>query len=446
MNVAVIGQGYVGLTAAACLAASGHIVTGVEADEQRLSGLQRGQVHFFEPGLTELVQQGISDFRLSFVRTLADAPFTLDAILVAVGTPQLPSGAADLSQVIYVLDEISAMAIPPRLVLMKSTIPPGTSVRLLAECDSEEKLRGIYAYNPEFLSQGSTISGWRQPTRVVVGVYDRDLIPVVEQLYSDLEAPWVVTTTTNAEMIKYASNAFLATKISFINEIANLCEDVGADVEEVADGMKLDPRIGASFLKAGIGYGGSCFPKDTLALAHLSSSSGKRMPLLEAVIRVNTEQRMQVVRRLVGEMDGVASPVVAVLGLSFKPGTDDLREAPSLTIVPQLLMRGYKVRLWDPALDRGAIGARFDGATACSTIEEAVGGAHGALVLTEWPQIVEADWPHLGSFMEAPRVLLDGRNCLDAPCLTAAGFHYRGIGRGSIASGPVAAIAGTGAL
>lgn len=431
MNVAVIGQGYVGLTAAACLAGSGHVVTGVESDERRLSSLQCGRLHFFEPGLAELVQRGIADCRLNFVRTLAEAPDNLDAILVAVGTPQLPSGAADLSQVVHVIDEIRAMSIPPRLVLMKSTIPPGTSVRLLAESDTDEKLRRTYAYNPEFLSQGQTINGWQQPTRVVVGVCHREVVPIVKQLYEGIEAPWIVTTPTNAEMIKYASNAFLATKISFINEIANLCEDVGADVEEVASGMKLDPRIGPSFLKAGVGYGGSCFPKDTRALTHLSSVRGKRMPLLEAVIRVNNEQRMQVIHRLVEELDSVAAPVVAVLGLSFKPGTDDLREAPSLTIVPQLLMRGYTVRLWDPAVDWGTVGARFDGATACASMEEAVDGAHGALVLTEWREIVEANWRDLAAVMEPPRAVVDGRNCLNPTSLLASGFTYRGVGRAS---------------
>ena len=260
-------------------------------------------------------------------------------------------------------------------------------------------------------------------------MYHRGLVPIIEQLYEGIEAPWIVTTPTNAEMIKYASNAFLATKISFINEIANLCEDVGADVEEVASGMKLDPRIGPSFLKAGVGYGGSCFPKDTRALTHLSSVRGRRMPLLEAVIRVNNEQRLQVVHRLIEELDGVAAPVVAVLGLSFKPGTDDLREAPSLTIVPQLLMRGYKVRLWDPAVSRETVDARFDGATACASMEEAVGGAHGALILTEWPQIVEANWRDLAAVMEPPRAVVDGRNCFNPPAMRALGFQYRGIGR-----------------
>ncbi|MBX7111865.1 MAG: nucleotide sugar dehydrogenase [Dehalococcoidia bacterium] len=428
MKVAVVGQGYVGLTATACLAGSGHTVVGVEADLDRLVSLEGGVVPFFEPGLPELVQAGLTSGRIRFAPTLAAAG-PVEAIVVAVGTPQLPGGNADLRQIARVLNEVRLLPQLPRLVLVKSTMPPGTSDRLLAETEAGAAFSSIYAYNPEFLSQGQTIRGWTDPTRIVVGLYERRVLPIVRELYRGIEAPWVVSTPTNAEMIKYASNAFLATRISFINEIANLCDEVGADVDEVARGMQLDTRIGAGFLAAGVGYGGSCFPKDTRALTYLASSRGRRMRLLESVIQVNNGQHELVRDRLLQMVEGVKHPVVAILGLSFKPGTDDLREAPSLSVVPDLVGRGCVVRLWDPAVRDAGKRPEFAGASVSSSLLSAVRGAHAALVLTEWPEVVEADWGHLASLMRRPRAVMDGRNCLDAARVVAAGLKYRGVGR-----------------
>ncbi|MGE0229523.1 MAG: UDP-glucose/GDP-mannose dehydrogenase family protein [Dehalococcoidia bacterium] len=434
MNVAVVGQGYVGLTAAACLAAAGHRVVGVESDPARLASLEQGRIPFVEPGLPHLVLQGAETGRLRFASALSEAT-PVDAVVVAVGTPQLPTGNADLRQVARALNEVRELPALPGLVLIKSTMPPGTSARLLAETEPSAAFSRIYAYNPEFLSQGQTIRGWDRPSRIVVGLYEPGLLTAVRELYKGIDAPWVVTTPTNAEMIKYASNAYLATRISFINEIANLCEEVGADVEEVAHGMQLDPRVGAGFLAAGVGYGGSCFPKDTRALTYLASARGRRMHLLESVIRVNAAQHDLVRERLMHMIEGVREPLVAVLGLSFKPGTDDLREAPSLSVVPHLIGSGCAVRLWDPAVSGADRRPEFAGASVSSSLYAAVRGAHAVLVLTEWPDIIDANWERVATLMRRPRAVMDGRNCLNPARMVAARFAYRGVGRLAVAGG-----------
>jgi UDPglucose 6-dehydrogenase len=321
------------------------------------------------------------------------------------------------------MDEILASD-HPRMVVVKSTVPPGTSASLMARTPG---LAERYAYSPEFLSQGSAIEGWMRPSRIVAGIENGSLRELLEELYRGIEGPWVVTTPTNAEMIKYASNAFLATKISFINEIANLCDEVGATIDDVAAGLGLDPRIGSSFLAAGIGYGGSCFPKDVQALTHLSSLKGRAMPLLQSVVTVNNAQRLRVVRAV--QDHAAPGSTVAVLGLAFKPGTDDVREAPSLTVVPELVAQGFRVRIWDPIVAAERIESLFPGADVASGPEEATEDAGVVVVLTEWPQIVDADWERLAKGMAPPSLVIDARNCLDAGALARMGLRYWGIGR-----------------
>jgi UDPglucose 6-dehydrogenase len=428
MRIAIVGQGYVGVTASACLADAGHEVIGVEADPARLGLLRDGHAPLYEPGLEELLRDVIAARRLVFCSSLREIDAALDAVIVAVGTPPLPSGGADLREVGAVLRDVATLNPAPGLVMMKSTIPPGTSERLLAEASPAMCLRDRYVVSPEFLALGSSLKDWRQPSRVVVGMHNRALVPTLEDLYAGIEAPWVLSTPTTAETIKYASNAFLATKVSFINEIANLCDLVGATIDEVAQGMSLDPRIGSAYLRAGVGYGGSCFPKDTQALAHISSFEGHSLALVGAAIAVNNAQRLRVVRTV---RDLITEPraVVAVLGLSFKPGTDDLRDAPSLTVVAELVARGYRVRIWDPVVDRRAAEQGFPGANVTHHLEDAVAGCSAVVVLTEWPQVVDAPWPELVEHMHPPRLVVDGRNCLDPDAILLNGGCYRGIGR-----------------
>ncbi len=424
MRIAVVGQGRVGLVAVACLAEAGHHVMGVESDARRLESLREGTTPFYEPGLQELLH-GMRRSDLTFHSSLTELPVSPQGVIIAVGTPQLPSGGADLRQLASAILDISAMSPLPDLVLVKSTIPPGTSERLLAEANG---LRERYVYSPEFLSEGSALAGWRNPARIVLGLRNKALLPLAHEVHRQIESRWIVTSPTNAEMIKYASNAFLATKVSFVNEIANLCAEVGATIDDVVDGIGADPRIGEAFLRAGVGYGGSCFPKDTQALVHLSGMTGRSMPLLEAVITVNRSQRRQVVRLIQEHLGVNRKAPVAVLGLTYKPQTDDLREAPSLVIVPELVALGLPVRIWDPAAPDEQVKGQFPGADRASTIEEAVNGTAAVLILTDWAQVVEADWEALGGRMIEPRVIVDGRHCLVPERL--GGIRYVGIGRG----------------
>lgn len=429
MRIAVVGQGYVGLTASVCLVDAGHCVIGVEKDERKLVLLRSGRSPIFEPGLEDLLHVGLHSGRLEFSASLRSVDGPVDAVVIAVGSPQLPSGGADLREVTAAVQEVASLAHVPDLIMVKSTVPPGTSERLLAEANGDGWLTERYAYSPEFLSQGSALAGWQHPSRVVVGVKDRRVVQLVQDLYRGIEAPWLVTTPTNAEMIKYASNAFLATKIAFVNEIANLCEDVGATIDDVVAGMGLDPRIGTAYFRAGIGYGGSCFPKDTRALSHLSSVRGKSMPLLEAVISTNNAQRLRVVAMLKEHLGEVPGRKVAILGLSFKPHTDDTREAPSLTVVPEIQALGHKVTVWDPVVPQVVAAALFPGVEHTRSLAYALREASAAVILTEWPHVIEADWFALAPAMEHPRVIIDGRNCLDPAIVKAAGLAYRGIGR-----------------
>ncbi len=427
MRVAVVGQGYVGLTGAVALALQGHSVTGVEQDPGRLRTLDAGEAPVFEPGLPQQLAAALATGRLRFTDGLAESHRreAFDTVLITVGTPPGPGGSADLSQVTAVLEQAGNLLPPPRVVL-KSTVPPGTSSRLAGTCPW---LRERYAYNPEFLNQGSALEDWAAPARVVVGIWSHDSERALRELYAGVTGPWVVTTPTSAEMIKYASNAFLAMKISFSNEIARMCCGPDTDVDQVMQGVGYDPRIGHAFLQPGLGYGDSCLPKDTAALAHWASSVGIPAPLLRATIAVNDAQAglaLQILRTELGT--ALRDATITVLGVRYEPWSDDLRAAPSRTVVPAILGEAARVRVWDPATDAVAVAKLFPAADAVPDLSDALSGAHAVVLLTEWPQAIEADWPRMAARLAGPRLLIDGKNCLPPERMAGLPVRYRSIG------------------
>jgi len=428
-RVGVIGAGYVGLVTGVCLASLGFDVTLRDIDAAKVAALNDGQVPIYEPGLEELMAEHRE--RLTYTLSLERLLERSDVVFIAVDTPPTYSGDADLSRVMSVVDELQRVGADSRHVLvMKSTVPVGTGERVRAELDARGLGHVGYCSNPEFLKEGAAIADFLHPDRVVIGDFDRAHGDRVESLYRGLGAPIVRTTVPSAEMVKYASNAFLATKISFINEIANVCEEVGADVDVVAHGMGLDRRIGPAFLRAGIGFGGSCFPKDVAALKQLAGNSGYHFQLLTSVIEVNELQKRRVIGKLKKHLGDLQGRRVALLGLAFKPETDDMREASSLVLAARLLAEGAEVRAWDPVVN-GA--DRLHGVEMCASAEDAVAGADAAVLVTEWRPIVELDWAGLRPTMRSP-VLIDGRNALDPEAMARAGYAFEGIGR--IPDGP----------
>lgn len=429
MNVAVLGLGYVGLVAATALAGAGHHVLGIDLDKNKTQALQNGRLPLYEPGIDELLRQGISKGTLRFSNVTDVVELNCELVMVAVSTPSLPNGAADLSQVKSALKWIIEKTKKPVVVVMKSTVPPGTGRKLIDMYFSSNPLKHQYVSNPEFLKEGQALKDWYHPDRIVIGSECNEAVKKVKELYVNTGAPVVVTDTTTAEMIKYAANAFLATRISFINEIAGLCDLTGANIDDVTKGIALDPRIGTNFLKAGIGYGGSCFPKDVRALDFLSTANGYNFELLKAVINVNNRQRFWPVSRLKQRLGDLAGKVVAILGLAFKPGTDDVRESPALYIIHLLMEEGALVRAHDPIAMANA--ARFlpPEVTFTETAMEALHGAGAAVLTTEWPELVNLAWPEVAHCMQPPRIVIDGRNCLPAKALLSCGLVYIGIGR-----------------
>ncbi len=425
-NVTVIGTGYVGLVTGVCLAHSGHSVTCVDVDKAKIEGLRKGVSPIFEPGIEDLIREGADSGRLTFA-TPADgwAPLIGDIVFVAVGTPQSDAGAADLSQVRAVVDALCDEADKDFVMVMKSTVPPGTGEALLRRHLSCAQADIAYVSNPEFLREGHAIDDWFAPDRIVLGSADPKALDAVTALYDDIESEVVRTDTASAETIKYASNAFLSTKISFVNEIANVCDCVGADIDQVAHGIGMDKRIGPDFLKAGIGYGGSCFPKDTHALDFISMLHGYEFRLLKSVIEVNSRQRLLPVLRLSRMLGGLEDRVIVILGLTFKPDTDDTREAPALEIVPLFLEEGAKVRMVDPMAPEVLI----PGAERVEDVYDALAGADAVVLTTEWPQFTGLDWERVASLMSGSAVVFDGRNALDQKAVRAAGLRYVGVGR-----------------
>jgi UDPglucose 6-dehydrogenase len=420
-EVTVFGAGYVGLVTGACLAATGHSVQVLDVDRSKLVTLGAGEVPFHEPGLAELVASGIGAGNLTFGHP-DQVESCGEFVFVAVGTPPTTGGAADLRYVRSVVDLLVRCAKPGTVVVMKSTVPPGTGARLsetLAAAGIE------YTSNPEFLREGSAVDDWFHADRIVLGGPDA-AVERVASLYEGIDAPVVRCGIASAELIKYASNAFLATKISFANEIARLCDRLDADVDLVMHGVGLDPRIGPAFLKAGIGYGGSCFPKDTKALDYLSSVNGYDFHLLKAVIDVNKGQRLLPIMTLRSMLGDLRGKVIAVAGLTFKPNTDDTREAPAVEIIETLVADGAVVRGYDPV---GCIADVAGSFKQSATLDEALRDAHAVVVATEWAEIAGADWRELTGLMCEPRLVFDGRNCVDGEAVRAGGGVYVGVGR-----------------
>ncbi len=421
-RIGVFGAGYVGLVTGACFAEFGHSVVIRDIIPERVAVLEAGEVPIYEPELGELLHRNSE--RLRFTLEVAEAVEGMDFLYVCVGTPPTYSGDADLSAVWTVIDELAGLQGRP-IVVMKSTVPVGTAEKVRAALEARGLGHVGYVSNPEFTAEGTAVRDFMYPDRIVIGASVEEDGDAVEALHSGIEAPFVRCDVASAEMVKLASNAFLSTRISFINEIANVCELVGADVEQVALGMGLDPRLGPHFLRAGIGFGGSCFPKDVSALKQLAGNSGYHFQLLSAVIEVNELQKRRVVGKLQKHLGPLRGKSIALLGLAFKPNTDDLREAPSLVLAARLLAEGVDVRVWDPVADARKV---LQGVTFSASVLEAVGGADAAVIVTEWPELRLLASEEVRKAMRNP-LIVDGRNLLDPDAVRASGFAYDCIGR-----------------
>ena len=427
MKVSVIGLGHVGSVVAAGLATAGHDVVGIDSDSKKVNAYCHGVVPIYEPDLSDLINKALSQEKLRFFHTSEVSEPLGDVIFITTGTPTSETGAADLGQVRSALDWIKEKQPGGGVIVMKSTVPPGTGVRLLETLLNNSGFE--YISNPEFLREGQAVYDWFHADRIVIGGNHEGAIQALEELYQGTEAPYVVTDITSAEMVKYAANAFLATKISFINEIAAVCERLNASIDDVSRGISLDPRIGPSFLRAGVGYGGSCFPKDVRALDHLALTNGHTLDLLRSVITVNNRQRLlplQALRERFGRLYGVT---VGVLGLAFKPNTDDLRGAPSLDLIRILVEEGAVVRGYDPKAVAAVKRELPDAVHVVEDLLSCTRGAQALVIKTEWPEIVAADWAAVASHTKPPRFLFDGRNALDEAQMQALGFNYCGVGR-----------------
>ena len=422
-HVAVFGAGYVGLVTGACFAELGHRVTVRDVVAEKVEQLRRGEVPIYEPGLEELIARNAE--RLSFTTDVDEAIDDAEFVYVAVGTPPTYSGDADLSAVWTVIDELPE--VDHRIVVcMKSTVPVGTGEKVRHRLDARGLAQVGYVSNPEFTAEGTAVRDFMEPDRIVVGAFDEADGDAVAQLHEGIDAPVVRADVASAEMIKLAANAALMVRISFINEIANVCEATGADVVKVAEGIGWDRRIGKSFLRAGIGFGGSCFPKDSLALKQLAASSGYHFQVLNAVIEVNELQKRRVIGKLKQLLGSLRGRRVALLGLAFKPHTDDTREAPAFVLAGRLLAEGADVVAWDPVANADGL----HGLVQVASVADAVAGADAAVLVTEWPELADLDWARLGATMRRA-VLVDGRNMLDPASMREAGFTYDAIGRAS---------------
>jgi len=433
MHISIIGTGYVGLVTGACFAEFGVQVTCMDKDARRIALLEKGESPIYEPGLTELVRKGLSEGRLTFTADLGKAVETGQVIFIAVGTPSRDDGSADLSFVEDVGRGIATHLNSYKVIVTKSTVPVGTGERLrhLITHQAPQAARFDIVSNPEFLREGSAVEDFMRPNRIVIGADNAQAETIMRDLYRPLyliETPFVFTDVATAEMIKYASNTFLATKVSFINEVANLCERIGANVQVVAKAMGLDHRIGSKFLHAGPGYGGSCFPKDIAALIQTGRQAGCVMEIAEAAARANVRQRARMVEKIQTALGGsVKGATLAVLGLSFKPNTNDLRDAPALDIIRTLQAAGAHVRAYDPA---GMDEARtlLPTVTLCANAYEAADGADAVILMTEWNQFRNLDLERIQRSLVRP-IFVDLRNVYEPTRMTALGFRYVSVGR-----------------
>ncbi len=432
MDIAVIGTGYVGLVTGAGLADFGNDVICVDVDVRKIEALRNGQIPIYEPGLDKLVSKNVNEGRLRFTTELAEAIRAARAIFIAVGTPPKPDGSADLRYVEEVANSIAQHMNGPKLVITKSTVPIGTGrlINQIIESHGNGHKASIVS-NPEFLREGSAIEDFMKPDRVVVGVTDNEAAELMKEIYAplhSLEIPFVVTNVESSELIKYAANGFLAVKITFINEIASVCEKVGANVQDVAIGMGLDTRIGPKFLQAGPGFGGSCFPKDTSAMADIARRNGYEFQIMEAVLRVNDAVKLRMIDKIVHALGGeVEGKTVAMLGLAFKPETDDMRDSPTIPIIKGLQERGAKIRAYDPQATKNAQ-SMFTDITYCGDAYETAVDADVLVLATEWNEFRALNFERIKKALRQPSVV-DLRNIYDPQRMKALGFSYISVGR-----------------
>jgi UDPglucose 6-dehydrogenase len=433
VNISVIGTGYVGLVTGGCFAEFGLSVTCADKEAPKIKMLQKGEIPIYEPGLEELVRKNMREGRLQFTTDIAEAVRRALVIFIAVGTPSRKDGTADLSFVDSVAKEIAHNMDGYKVIVTKSTVPVGTGerIRRIIEKEQSAKVNFDVVSNPEFLREGSAINDFMRPDRVVLGAESDQAAAIMRDLYRPLyliETPFVITNVETSEMIKYASNAFLATKISFINEIADLCELTGADVHLVARGMGLDGRIGSKFLHPGPGYGGSCFPKDTRAITHIAKEHGYDLEIVGAVIRVNDRRRKRMVEKIVAHMGGsVEGSLLGFLGLAFKPNTDDMRESPSLEIIPGLQKLGAKIKAFDPAAMEEA-SRMLKHVDMCADPYETARDSDALVIVTEWPQFRNLDFDRIKVLLKAPNII-DLRNIYEPARMRELGINYSCVGR-----------------
>ena len=428
MKITVAGTGYVGLVTGVCLAARGHDVTCTDVVEEKIAQLNAGTSPIYEDGLDALLRENRE--RLTFTTDAAAAYRDAEVIIIGVGTPEKKDGSANLSYLFAVVDEIAASAERDCVVIVKSTVPIGTNDRVEARLRERvaRRVKVDVVSNPEFLAQGTAVRDTLAPSRIVIGAENADAAEKIRAMYAGFDAPVLVMNRRSAEMVKYASNDFLALKISYINEIANVCEVVGADIDAVSVGMGYDPRIGNRFLRAGIGYGGSCFPKDTKALYWLANFLDCEIKTVKAAIEVNENQKLKLLKKSRRFFDSLAGRRVAVLGLTFKPGTDDLRDGPALTNVPLLLEEGARVAAWDAVGEKNFRRLYPTEVEYCARPEDALSGAELCFIFTEWPQVKALPPETFLRRMLRP-IVLDGRNCYDVRAMRSAGVEYVSIGR-----------------
>ncbi|SDW09308.1 UDP-glucose/GDP-mannose dehydrogenase family protein [Paenibacillus sp. CF384] len=428
MKILIIGTGYVGATTAMVLAESGWEVTGLDVDAFKIERLRQGRLHFHEPSLEDLISKHVHSGRLLFTTDKETAIAEHDVIFICVGTPSQPDGNADLRYVQQAAEDIGYWMNDYKLVVTKSTVPVGTQEQIIAWIKAAQRKAYPFdvASNPEFLREGKAVEDALQPDRIVIGTDSASATEQLQKLYEVFQCPWIVTKPRTAELIKYASNAFLATKISYMNELARLCDELKINVKEVADGMGLDPRIGPSFLQAGLGYGGSCFPKDVSELVMTSRKHEVNLHILDQVMEVNRNQFTYLLDKARSRLGSFADKNIAVLGLAFKPNTDDIREAPALRMIQELLLEQAKVKLFDPVAKLPGHAA-YEAVTVCALVEEALQDAEAIILCTEWTEFEQLDWENLKVLLGQAN-FFDGRNMMDARRMRGIGYYYQGIG------------------
>ena len=428
MQTAVIGTGYVGLVTGACLAKIGHQVICVDIDKKKIENLKQGIIPIFEPGLNKIIKQALKKNKINFTTSLKTVLPKVDAIFIAVGTPSRKDGKADLQYVHAVANEIGKNIKNYKVIINKSTVPVGTAKQVYQIIIKYYKGDFDVVSNPEFLKEGFAIDDFMKPDRIIIGANSSKAKKIMREIYKPIKAKKVFTTIESAEMIKYASNAFLATKISFINEIANLCEKVNADVNEVSYGMGLDRRIGKHFLNAGIGYGGSCFPKDVNALNQIAGTSGYDFKLLKSVIEVNNKQKYLIIDKLEQILGHLKNKKISILGLAFKNNTDDVRESASIDIIRMLIGIGAKIWAYDPQANENAKTMLNSGVKITKDPYQAIENTDVLIIATEWPEFAKLNFNKIKKLLKKP-IIIDGRNLLDSKKISSLGFKYYGIGR-----------------